>query len=227
MSLSPFRSEAPLGISILTKVLAQAVKSSPLTAPLPSSPPRATTAIANQPPPRDTTAAASWRELVTPDHTARTLSTSDHSNALDPGSGPGSSTPSLASSRVSDNPSDGSPSPVFPIFRHPQHSPPSDRTKGFHQGVSNEWSPREQFQHRMCDAPRAKKGQERTVAMELTHRGGLSSAQEAWTKEGAVAALDPTSAAPWRPFRFSRPRRQLERLLFANSRPVVVGRVGE
>ncbi|CAJ1959457.1 unnamed protein product [Cylindrotheca closterium] len=80
---------------------------------------------------------------------------------------------------------------------------------------------------RMCDAPRAKKGQERTVAMELTHRGGLSSAQEAWTKEGAVAALDPTSAAPWRPFRFSRPRRQLERLLFANSRPVVVGRVGE
>ncbi|CAJ1939555.1 unnamed protein product, partial [Cylindrotheca closterium] len=109
---------------------AQAAKSSPLMAPLPSSPPRATTTIANQPPPRDTTAAASRRELVTPDHAARMLSTSDHSNALDPSSGPGSSTPSLASSRVSDNPSDGSPSPVFPIFRHPQHSPPSDRTKG-------------------------------------------------------------------------------------------------
>ncbi|CAJ1960549.1 unnamed protein product [Cylindrotheca closterium] len=109
---------------------AQAVKSSPLTAPLPNSPPRATTVIANQSPPRDTTAAAPRRELVTPDYTARTLSTSDHSNALDPGSDPGSSTPSLASSQVSDNPSDGSPSPVFPIFRHPQHSPPSDRTKG-------------------------------------------------------------------------------------------------
>ncbi|CAJ1938823.1 unnamed protein product [Cylindrotheca closterium] len=73
----------------------------------------------------------------------------------------------------------------------------------------------------------SQEGQEPTVAMELTHRGGLSSTQEAWTKEGAVAALDPTSAAPWRPFRFSRPRRQLERLLFVISRPVVVGRVGE
>ncbi|CAJ1970118.1 unnamed protein product, partial [Cylindrotheca closterium] len=109
---------------------AQAVKSSPLTAPLPSSPSRATTAIANQPPPQDTTTAASRRELLTPDHTARTLPTSDHSNAVDPGSGPGSSTPSLASSRVSDNSSDGTPSPVFSIFRHPQHSPPSDRTTG-------------------------------------------------------------------------------------------------
>ncbi|CAJ1953100.1 unnamed protein product [Cylindrotheca closterium] len=43
---------------------ARAAKSSPLMALLPSSPPRATTAIANQPPPRDTTTAASRRELT-------------------------------------------------------------------------------------------------------------------------------------------------------------------
>ncbi|CAJ1968307.1 unnamed protein product [Cylindrotheca closterium] len=69
---------------------------------------------------------------------------------------------------------------------------------------------------RMCDAPRAKKGQEPTVAMELTHRGDLSSAQEAWTKEGAVAALDPTSAAPWRPFRFFSPEAAAGEIAFCN-----------
>ncbi|CAJ1938272.1 unnamed protein product [Cylindrotheca closterium] len=88
------------------------------------------TAIVNQHPLQATTTAVSRMELVTPDQTARTRSTSDHRDCLDPGSTSGSNTPSLASSRVSDNPSDGSPSLVFPIFRHPQHSPPSDHAKG-------------------------------------------------------------------------------------------------
>ncbi|CAJ1951492.1 unnamed protein product, partial [Cylindrotheca closterium] len=62
----------------------------------------------------------------------------------------------------------------------------------------------------------SQEGQEPTFAMELTHRGGLSSTQEAWTKEGAVAALDPTSAAPWRPFRFFSPEAAAGEIAFCN-----------
>lgn len=55
----------------------------------------------------------------------------------------------------------------------------------------------------------------------VSHRNGpiavVIPSKQAWSNEGAVVALDPTPASPWKPFRSSRPRRQLEKLLMAIS----------
>ncbi|CAJ1963297.1 unnamed protein product [Cylindrotheca closterium] len=105
---------------------ARAVKPSPLTAPLPSSPspPKAISATVNQHlfapllllPLRWNLWLRIKQQGLCQPRKIETVWT----QAL------GSNTPSLASSRVSDNILDASPSSVFPIFRHPQHSPPSD-----------------------------------------------------------------------------------------------------
>jgi hypothetical protein len=72
-----------------------------------------------------------------------------------------------------------------------------------------------------CDGPRA----DCRHGIDPSSRAFLK--QEAWTKEGAVVALDSTSAAPWRPFLFFSPEATTGEIVFAISRPVVVGREGE
>ncbi|CAJ1936126.1 unnamed protein product [Cylindrotheca closterium] len=101
----------------------------PLTSPLPGSPSPAPGPKAMLPPQSAVTRPKSFVESVTPDQAPRTAPTA-RPPKRDGCPTAESITPSLTDTQGSGSQSDASTPSVFPIFRHPQQSPPSVPVKG-------------------------------------------------------------------------------------------------